>query len=789
MKESDFTSKNQDFKENIPTACVICSNNCGLRVDIADNKISKIRADNSNPFSNGYICNKAFRIEHYIHHKQRLTEPLKHQQDGSYKRISWNKAIEEIGERLNNVQKRHGPNAIAAVGIGGQGNHLGVLYGLATILGLGSQWWFNALAQEKTQRSLVDGWMCRNPSNTMLVGHLEESDYAIILGSNPIISHRGSEAARIINEFNKSDNRVLIVVDPRESETSRRADRHLPVKVGHDLFLLLGLTSVIIQEELYDSHFIKTKTVDFESVAEVFKNIDPNDMAQRCGIESDELIKVAREFAGAKRAVVELDLGLEQSLFNTLTCYLARLIMALTNNYGRIGGAVFAGTLEPPLPKFLRSLIKQPIAPVSGLPGISIFSPVPMFSPTTFAEEVLRDHPGHIRAVIVDGSNPVLTYPESAQIRKAFEALELSVVIETSMTETARMADYVLPTPVGYEKWEYSVFPKPFPLIGAQIRPPIVSCRKGALHEAEIYHRITLQSKLVTAAPKFLRKLAAKADKGRWALIYLAFLFSGTFLRTGFSKRTIPTLIFWLYETMGPQLRAPQLSSFWLVCQSLALTRRKDVIRVIPEAARIYNPAKLGLFLYRKAMAHPEGITLGKVNAEKHLEEVIGYSDGRIRLAPAAMMEEINRVLQTDIHEDESFPFILNGGMRTLSTANTIFRDPDWRKGKAPHCELRMNIEDASRLGIEHGNLVRVRSRKGCVVLPARLEKQVQQGHIHIPNGFGTKYPDPDTGELKVAGVNINELTDAQDRDPFTGCPHFKYVRCNVERVEEKNIT
>ena len=63
-------------------------------------------------------------------------------------------------------------------------------------------------------------------------------------------------------------------------------------------------------------------------------------------------------------------------------------------------------------------------------------------------------------------------------------------------------------------------------------------------------------------------------------------------------------------------------------------------------------------------------------------------------------------------------------------------------------------------------------------------EKHVQRGHIHIPNGFGTRYPDPDTGELAPTGVCINELTDAQDRDPFTGCPHFKYLRCRVERVE-----
>jgi len=787
MKESVLTSNNQAGNEDLPTICVLCSNNCGLRVNVADNRITKVRADDSNPFSKGYICNKAFRIEHYIHHKQRLTEPLKRQQDGSYKPISWNKAMEEIGERISFIKKQHGSNALAAVGFGGQGNHLGVAYGLATLFGYGSRWWFNALAQEKTQRALVDGWMSRAPSNVMLAGHLESSDYAIIFGSNPIISHRGPEAGRVINGFKKSDKRILTVVDPRESETSRRADRHLSVKVGHDVYFLLGLASVIIQEKLYDAQFIEAKTVGFESIIEVFKNIDPIEMAQRCAIDSDELFEVAREFAGAKRAVVELDLGLEQSLFNTLTCYLARLIMALTNNYARVGGAVFVGTLEPALPNFIKSFIKQPVAPVSGLPGISIFSPVPMFSPTLFAEEVLRDDPECIRAVIVDGSNPVLTYPESGQIRKAFEALDLSVVIETSMTETARVADYVLPTPVGYEKWEYSVFPKPFPFIGAQIRPPVTVCKNDSLPEAEIYHRIALESKLVVKAPEFLRKLAAKADKGGWALIYMTLLFSGAFLRKGFSKKMVPTVIFWLYETLGPQLRAPQLAAFWLVCQSVAITRRKEIIRAIPEAARIYNPVKVGLYLYQKAMAHPEGVTLGELNAEKHLEEIIGYSDGRIRLSPEAMMEEITRALQTDIQGDRDFPFILNGGLRTLSTANTIFRDPEWRKGKAPHCSLRMNIEDANRLGIEQGDLVCVKSGKGSVILPALPEKQVQQGHIHIPNGFGTKYPDPETGELTTAGVNINELTDAQDRDPFTGCPHFKFVRCNVERVEAAN--
>ena len=123
---------------------------------------------------------------------------------------------------------------------------------------------------------------------------------------------------------------------------------------------------------------------------------------------------------------------------------------------------------------------------------------------------------------------------------------------------------------------------------------------------------------------------------------------------------------------------------------------------------------------------------------------------------------------------------MLAAGLRTPWTANTIQRDPAWRKGRGPHCTLHLSQSDAERLGVAQGHNVRLSTRRGSVELPASIDKRLMDGHVWVPNGFGAAYPDED-GTLRVQGVNLNELTDANDRDPLSGCPHTKYTLCRVE--------
>lgn len=763
------------------SVCVLCSQNCGLKLDVLDNRIVKVRADESNPFSEGYTCNKAYRIGHYVQHAQRVNEPLKRQPDGSYAPISWDQACSEIGERLRGIVDTHGPDAFALLGVGGQGNHLSVTYALSLLTGIGSRWWFNALAQEKTQRSLVDGWMAASPPACMLVGHPEEAELTVILGSNPAVSQRGVQPHRMLRAIQKDPGRRLVVVDPRATETARRADRHLPIRAGTDLSFLVAFTAVIVQEERYDREHTDARCTGMDAVLALFGDVDVDEQAARCGLPAEQIRDVARDFAAARRATLDMDLGVEQSHHSTLTAWLVRLILALTDNYARVGGSVFVSSFSPRLPRGKGAAAR---APVSGIPGVTLMAPLPMFSPALFPEEVLDDRPTRIRAVIVEGSNPLLTYPGAPRVREAFEALELSVVIDPAFTETARVADYVLPAPVNYEKWEVSAFPKPFPLVGAQVRAPSVEGPAHALPEPEIYRRIARAMGLVRPAPRLLHALtpAATGPVGGW--VFVLNLLAQALLVARSLRRAVPTVLFWLMETLGPTLVAPQLAAVWAICQALSLLHRADIGRAHPELARLRNPLARGQRLFELVMAHPEGAVLGRLDEEGHLDEHCGHEDGRIRLAPGPMVEELERVLALEPTTDADYPFVLDGGMRTHWTANTNFRDPAWRRGRGPHCALRLSTVDAERLGIAKGDRVRVRSRVGVVELPALPEEHVQVGHVHIPNGFGQRYPAPETGELRRVGVNINELTDPAERDRFTGCPHHKLVRCQIERVD-----
>src|SRR6185295_2010024 len=199
---------------DLPTVCVLCSHNCGVRVDVAGGRIVAVRADETNPITTGYICNKAVSIPHYVRHAERVEHPLRRRADGTFERVSWDVAIAEIGAR-------HSTRAIGLVGIGGQGNHMDAPYGLGFLRALGSRRWFNAFAQEKTQHNLLDQWMFDASPSTYLHPDVEHARFMLVLGTNPRISNRGHNPTETFKRFAEDRTRTLVVVDPRETETTR----------------------------------------------------------------------------------------------------------------------------------------------------------------------------------------------------------------------------------------------------------------------------------------------------------------------------------------------------------------------------------------------------------------------------------------------------------------------------------------------------------------------------------------------------------------------------------------
>ncbi|HEV7735706.1 MAG TPA: molybdopterin-dependent oxidoreductase [Candidatus Binatia bacterium] len=750
---------------DLATVCVLCSHNCGLRVDVKDGAITDVRADETNPITGGYVCNKAFSIQHYVQHAQRVQHPLRRRADGTFERIDWDTAITEIAAKLRTVRDTHTPRAIALVGVGGQANHMDAPWALGFLRGIGSKRWFNAFAQEKTQHSLLDQWMFNASPATFLHPDSEHSKFMLVLGTNPKISNRGHNATDTFKHFADDSERILVVVDPRETETTRGATRHLRVRPGTDAYLLLAMAAVITQRGLADETFVRDHTTDFDALGDALATVDVAAMATRCGITESDLVTTATELATTDGASIFYDLGVEQTRFSTLISWLIRVLVAITGNVGNPGGEQFIESFLPPVVDTAR--VGDPeLALASGIPAIRALGNAGMFSPTLVPEEILIDHPERIRAVIVEGSNPLLSYSDAARWREARERLDLLVVIEPAMTETALLADYVLPTPVGYEKWEIANFPKRHPEVHVQLRPPVVPGPPDALPEPEIYVRLAEALELFGPPPAELFELAAQAHTVGGAAAYLGTL---QMTASGSEQR----MLFWAYRTLGPHLPAPTLAAVWVLCGVNALLRRDGVLRTLGDDWAAGSPIEIALELFRRILAHPEGVEIAKA-AEGF---VSGFDDGRIRLVPEAMLPELRRAIDTPLTPDPAYPFVLAAGLRTRWTANTIQRDPAWRKGRGPHCSLNLSPSDAKRLGLANGDAVRVATPRGELTLPAQVDGKLLDGHVWMPNGFGNVW-----GEAPVGG-NQNELTDVADRDPFTGIPHHRYVPCQLTRA------
>jgi len=207
------------------------------------------------------------------------------------------------------------------------------------------------------------------------------------------------------------------------------------------------------------------------------------------------------------------------------------------------------------------------------------------------------------------------------------------------------------------------------------------------------------------------------------------------------------------------------------------------VLRALGEEWASSDAFALGEEIFRRILAHPEGVEVARLDPDVNLQQHIGWDDKRVRLAIPEMLGELERARATRREADAEWPFVLSNGLRTRWTANTIQRDPAWRRGSGPHCPLSLHPDDAAGLGLGDGDAATLSTSRGTVTLPVAIDERLRRGQVAIPNGFGMVVGTDGDGRPVLDGVNGNELTDTADRDPFTGIPHHRYVRCRVEKA------
>jgi anaerobic selenocysteine-containing dehydrogenase len=737
------------------TACILCECNCGIIVQLEGRRLAKIRGDKEHPASQGYTCNKALRLDHYQNNRSRLTSPMRRRPDGSYEEIDWDTAISEIAEGFQRIRDAYGGDKIFYYGGGGQGNHLGGAYAGAFLKAIGARYRSNALAQEKTGEAWVDAHLYGGHTR----GEFEHAEVSVFVGKNPWMSQSFPRARTVLNEIAKDPSRTMIVIDPVITDTAKMADIHLRVRPGTDAWCLAAMAGVLVQENLCNEAFLAAHVNGAEAVRQVLRDVPIADYAQRCGV-GEELIRAAvRRIASADSVAVFEDLGIQQAPNSTLCSYLNKLLWILTGSFAKRGGQHLHSTFAP-----LFTFGGVGRTPVTGAPVISGLVPS-----NVIPQEILTDHPDRFRAMIVESSNPAHSVADSAACREAFSALELMVVIDVAMTETARLAHYVLPAASQFEKPEATFFNLEFPHNTFHLRHPLLEPLPGTLPEPEIWARLVRALGVVNDGELQPLRRAASEGLESYAQAFLETVSANPQL-----NRVLP---FVLYETLGPTL--PEglagAAALWGLAHKTAMA--------YPDAVRRAGHAD-GNALFEAILQSRSGVTF-TVHEYQDDFALISHADHKIALDMPEMLDEIRGLCGArSALTSADFPVVLSAGERRAYTANDIFRDPAWRKRDADGA-LRVSVEDAQALGLVAGGRARITTAAGSAEASVEISEAMLPGHASLPNGLGLDYTDDD-GRSHAPGVAPNALTSTEWRDAYAGTPWHKHVPARIEAVADQ---
>jgi len=739
------------------TSCVLCSQNCGLEVLVEDNRMVKVRPDKENPRSEGYACRKGLNVPFHQHHAQRLTQPLKRVGE-CFEKISWDQAIGEIAEKLRAIVDKYGPRSVAYMGGGGQGCHFEAAFGVRLLRGLGSQYHYNALGQELTGHFWAQGRATGRQYLFTMPDH-HNTDMLLAIGWNGMMSHQMPQARRFLSRMSKDPERLLVVIDPRRSETAAIADIHLPIRPGTDALLTRAMIAIVLTEGWQDNDYIGRHVTGFDEVVPLFTGFDARAAVEVCQLDYEQVREVCHLFA-TRRSSIHADLGILMGRHSTATSYLEVILLALCGRIGVPGGNIIPGHLMP-LGSHSDERDQRTWRTVAtGFPAI-----MGVFPPNVMPEEIMSDHPERLRAVLCSQSNPLRSYADTTAYEKAFKHLDLLVTVELAMTETAVLSHYVLPARSAYESWDSAFFAWTYPEVYFQMRRPIVEPAGDPLEASEIMVRLADRLGLIPKIPDSLYE-AAKQQRPKFGMELMAYVQT--------EPRALKSLPFVLAKTLGRATGSVNLAALWGTLQTTPEAFYENAAR-----AGFKPGPGMGEEIFQAILDYPEGIWIGRCDPENNLS-LLRTDDGRINVhVPelADWVKGIDAKSETGaLKQDEGYPFVLMAGRHMDMNANTLMRNPAWNKARRA-CSLAMSPVDAKALGLADGRMVRVTTEAGAVDIDLEVTDSARPGHVSIPHGFGLDY------DGQVYGANVNRLTKNTHRDRLAGTPLHRYVPCRVDPV------
>jgi anaerobic selenocysteine-containing dehydrogenase len=718
----------------VASFCRNCTAYCPILVTVEQGRAVRVAGDPQAEAYGGYTCPKGRDLPAQHNHPDRPLHCLARAPDGAFHPITAGSLIDEVAQRIQALVARHGPRSVAVYyGTGNVTNPAGSAMARAWMNALGSDLLFSAMTIDKPAANislaLHGGWHAGACS-------FERCDAWLIVGANPVIAKsNGAPMHNPAQRLKEAAERgmKLVVIDPRRSDTARRAHVHLQARPGEDAALLAGLIHIVIAEGLHDRAFVEEHAEGFAALAAAVAPFTPEHVAARAGVPVEQLLEAARSLGRARRAGVICGTGASFSPHANLTFYLGLCLNTLCRGWTREGDdAPYPNVLLPAFQP--RAQAYAPYSPVGPgrMPALGLRESAAGMPTGALADEILSGGTDGIKALICLAGNPVLSWPDQRKTEAALKSLELLVVLDMHRTATSRLAHYVVAAPQQLETaastsrveaLKYVGVARGFTIPWAQYTDKVVDPPPG--------------SDLVEDARFFFR----------------------------------------LARRMGLQLTWTNAAGYRSHVESPPMTVRLDMERE-PSNEDLVELTCLGSRVpLAEVKKHPHGHVFDEVRLKVAAPEPT--CTARLQLGDPAMIEELLQLQRA--------PAVAAGGgythllvpRRVNHVMNSVGHQACTRTAEDRYTPAFLHPDDATALGVAPGQMACIRSRHGSILARLHADDTLRAGVVSVVHGFGDLLAAAPS--VQAPGCSVTRLVASDDADRVTGIPRLSAVPVSIE--------
>jgi len=679
-------------EEVIKTCCAMCSWTCGIKAHVKEGKIVKVEGDPDHPVSQGYLCAKGAAATDYVYSPDRLKYPMKREGE-SWKRISWEEALDTISLELTKIKDTYGARSLAVItGMSFVTQGVAGMYLLRRFCDVyGTPNYFTPecmcfLSHIVANIMTLGKFPCADPVNSKCI---------VLWGHNP--SHSNPLLANHVSKAMKKGAK-LIVIDPRRIPLAKKARVHAQIRPGSDCALALGMLNVIISENLFDKEFVEKWTSGFDRLADHVKSYPPEEVEKITWVPAETIKQIARTYATAKPAcIVQGFNALDQQAAGFQASRAIIILQSITGNLDipggyvsvNMGGLMMSAVPEYPSLRLPEMLQEKPL----GCNEYPLCAPV--FDDWTgqgmlLADTILTEKPYPIKMIIVAGSNPVVTWPNSNKFKQALGKLDFLVAMTQTMNETAQLANIVLPAATFLERTELQD-----QIVNTCLAAPYLNIRNKVIEFYEAWPDW-----------KFCFESAKKMGYGEY-----------------FPWKDMEELIDWeLKPHTGLAFKDLKGKNF------------------VPYGSVEYKEYE------KKGFKLPTGET--KVPLYAPVMEMFGYD-------PLPTHKEPKESPISSPELAREYPLVLTTGARRFEYLHSSYRNIPKLRKKFPEPFAEIHPDTAQSYGIKNGEMVAVETKRGGIEIKAQFTEDILPGVISIPHGWAKANVNvltDDKGEDPVTG-------------------------------------